>query len=552
MMETQSEILKLIGVEDESQLDRSLLEYLNKLCSIGIHGLEKEPNKLIEDQVKLEESIRHEAARNFQCFVETAQFSQNFAEESKEIESNVKTFTEEIPGLRSKLDNFISEANDITKRWRTASLMLSKHNQLLEFLEIPQMVETCIRNEHYEEALRLLAHVDKMSRKDIPLVQSVSEELQKCKETMISQLFKELHGNLELPGTLRTIGYLRTLNALPETELRIKFLMARDIWLKKLTSEVPTSNTLNYMIKLIEIYRVNLFDIVTQYRSVFANQSATTTSVKGSKHESSQDEDRDFGDGTILSSWLSYKLNDFLFRLEETLEKYLMTDISAIYPLENIFEPCFYFGLSMSRIGADFRPLLASIMERITLVHFSQSIDKALTRFEAKMGDYSPPTRLSNTPTPENVSEVAELSPPMELLQFTPLAHLCNDLLSALNKLSKMVPLALIIKFRDILNSRLRQASDIITDLCRNESQDGDDSKFRDAKRLAQAYFYLLVPHIQKCLALLSPLPQMTKMLGLSVIEYNRLKKNSKELAIHDLDMDKIGEPIFDYVDSPT
>lgn len=44
----------------------------------------------------------------------------------------------------------------------------------------------------------------------------------------------------------------------------------------------------------------------------------------------------------------------------------------------------------------------------------------------------------------------------------------------------------------------------------------------------------------------------MTKMLGLSVIEYNRLKKNSKELAIHDLDMDKIGEPIFDYVDSPT
>lgn len=224
------------------------------------------------------------------------------------------------------------------------------------------------------------------------------------------------------------------------------------------------------MIKLIEIYRVNLFDVVTQYRSVFANQSNTVSSVKGSKKESSLDEDRDFGDGAILSSWLSYKLNDFLFRLEETLEKYLMTDISAIYPLENIFEPCFYFGLSMRRIGADFRPLLASIMERITLVHFSQAIDKALTRFEAKMGDYSPPTLLSDKLNPENsenAPEVADLSPPMELLQFTPLAHLCNDLLSALNKLSKMVPLALIIKFRDILNSRLRQASDIITDFCR-------------------------------------------------------------------------------------
>lgn len=57
-------------------------------------------------------------------------------------------------------------------RRKLNTLTLSKHTQLLEILEIPQVMETCVRNNYYEEALDLSAHVRRMSKKhgDIPII----------------------------------------------------------------------------------------------------------------------------------------------------------------------------------------------------------------------------------------------------------------------------------------------------------------------------------------------------------------------------------------------
>ena len=57
-------------------------------------------------------------------------------------------------------------------RRKLNTLSLSRHTQLLEVLEIPQVMETCVRNGYYEEALDLSAHVHRMDKKhgSIPII----------------------------------------------------------------------------------------------------------------------------------------------------------------------------------------------------------------------------------------------------------------------------------------------------------------------------------------------------------------------------------------------
>jgi len=63
----------------------------------------------------------------------------------------------------------------------------------------------------------------------------------------------------------------------------------------------------------------------------------------------------------------------------QTLERDLGRGVGG--RLDSVLGQCMYFGLSFSRVGADFRGLLAPIFERAALAGFTAALSDANTRY---------------------------------------------------------------------------------------------------------------------------------------------------------------------------
>ena len=95
------------------------------------------------------------------------------------MNSSTEKLAESLTTLKDKCLRFSEAAHSLSAARRLTSLALSRHTQLLEILELPQLMDTCVRNGYWEEALELSAYVSRLERKlaYIPLIQVSAEML---------------------------------------------------------------------------------------------------------------------------------------------------------------------------------------------------------------------------------------------------------------------------------------------------------------------------------------------------------------------------------------
>jgi pentatricopeptide repeat protein len=106
--------------------------------------------------------------------------------------------------------------------------MLNKHSQVLQFLEMLQLMDSCVRSGQYEDALRLLDYVRSLDRKQgqqVPLIRTIAVEAEQYKQVIVQHLLRELYVDISVQDVRKVIGHLRKLQTFDETKLRIKFLI---------------------------------------------------------------------------------------------------------------------------------------------------------------------------------------------------------------------------------------------------------------------------------------------------------------------------------------
>ncbi|OIW15530.1 hypothetical protein TanjilG_13836 [Lupinus angustifolius] len=417
-----STVTTLLPLASDSQQ-----HYVSELLSFTLDRLHKEPELLRVDAERIRRQMQEVAVTNYRSFIAAADTLLTIRNEVSSIDKHLESMINEIPKLTSGCTEFIESAEQILEKRKMNQTMLANHSTLLDLLEIPQLMDTCVRNGNYDEALDLEAFVGKLStmHPKLPVIQALAGEVRLTTQSLLSQLLQKLRSNIQLPECLRIIGYLRRIGAFSEYGMRLLFLRCREAWLTGILEDLDQANPYEYLKGMINCHRMHLFDVVNQYRAIFADDTS------GSEENY---------DGGLLFSWAMHQITSHLQTLKVMLPK-----ITEGGSLSNILDQCMYCAMGLGWVGLDFRGLLPSLFEEAVLNLFSKNMGTAVENFQLVLDSHRwvplPAVGFSANTVREESQE--DVTPPSYLMEHPPLAVFINGVSAAMNELRPCAPISL-------------------------------------------------------------------------------------------------------------
>lgn len=341
----------------------------------------------------------------------------------------------------------------LSENHRLRRRTLLQHSSLLELLELPSLMDACVRSNLYQEALSIASFANALERRqgNNNVVAKVVQQIRTRELDLRRHLIGRLKQQITMADCLDVITSLRRLNSIesenathhggassdPELKLQLDFLEARDAWLDAALRSGDS------FFDTIEQYRARVFEIATQFNAIFR---ASATSATSTTH--------------LLNMWTTRRIHSFL----NLLKQHSFADSAS---LRDAWEASVFFATSMGRLGADFTPLLGKLFcEKMTTLVTSSWTEGVTTLSETlavcrDAGVASPLVSTSATITSNDGTTALAIDdgqPPRVLLALPPLARLVNAFLVGLNELRRCLFPALFGELRKHLNEFLMES----------------------------------------------------------------------------------------------
>ena len=333
-LDEQTLLQSLIKDSSDESIDyTSYLPYLQTLFTYDTERLHREIEYLNDEKSSKSSQMLSLTFDNYSTFIRTADCSKNISNDFSTIEDRLSIILTQLDEFSSCCQTFTRETEQTNHLRKQNMSTLQKYPQLLEILEIPQLMDTCVRNDYFDEALEIVTYCKRLERKfsqpaaklpanvnlHVPLIAQIVQDVRLSLEYMLEQLITQLQTSIQLPACLRIMGFIRRMDIYNELELRLCFLQARTHFLQKrlavIQQQYSSTNMVDYYehaSKYIDETRNILFDIVTQYRALFSDDD-TSLYVTFNRNEYVKETN-------LFRSWLIYRLSEFLKVLEVDLK----------------------------------------------------------------------------------------------------------------------------------------------------------------------------------------------------------------------------------------
>lgn len=189
--------------------------------------------------------------------------------------------------------------------------------------------------------------------------------------------------------------------------------------------------------------------------------------------------------------------------------------IKNISSLDSVVGQSMYFAHSFSRVGADFRGLLAVKIIKIIENNFEHSIWKINKKFKHDMDKFAI-NKISSLGKIKSNIETKPEQPPISLIEFYPLVDYLNGILTLFNELRSCAPLATANFITNLIQESLKFCSKVILAYYKMEQQTFEKVEKENFTRFCGG-FQVLVNYLQKCIHLVFPLQEVANHLGIPV-----------------------------------
>ena len=422
------------GSSSAPPVDAEYAQYIEELTSFGLERLKREPQRLHDARERLNSDLHQLSVREYRSFVANADATQATSEGLAAVRERLDSLESHLPALVEACSNVEERASAIREERRAVNLVLEHHGTLLELLEIPQLLETCVQNGYYDEALELVQHAHRLRTRfgHVSVVRSITQDVAAHCDRMVSQLIRLLRTDIKLPMCLRVTGFLRRTDYFSDAQLRLVFLDAREAVLSSQLAAIPTSDPAAHLKRHMDCSRDHLFDIITQYRAIFADAA---------------------GRDPVLHAWVLRQTHSFIDTLTAQLAR-----VREGAALAALLTQAMYFGLSLGRVGADLRVFIVAPFEEAIFRVTTSILAEGLGRFTNELPTAPRATCTSAQGKGESV-----------LLDSPPLGLLYNTFMAATNELRQVAPLSLIERLADAYRQTLADAAAAIVENKRDD-----------------------------------------------------------------------------------